>query len=156
MFCRKVLIVLSAVFSLNGAVAEQSRSESVCQAHLAVDTTENVIRGGGDSDDGWAMARKQDEFNGLINCKQLINGLLIKKDVSDKQKQAVHTVEPDIVPALEMSVANRCAGWNELLVMADQGTVVSSCGTSFMGISISKKFVFPWSLGSRCGSVDMP
>ena len=138
MFFRKVLICFSVVLSLNGAVAEQSRSESVCQAHRAVDTIENVIRGGGDSADGWAMARKQDEFDGSINCKQLIDGLLIKKDVSDKQKQVVHSVEPDIAPALKSSVANRCARWNELLVMADQGTVISSCGTSFMRISITK------------------
>ena len=84
------------------------------------------------------MARKQNEFDGSINCKQLIDGLLIKKDVSDKQKQVVHSVEPDIAPALKSSVANRCARWNELLVMADQGTVISSCGTSFMRISITK------------------
>ena len=37
---------LSAVFSLNGAVAEPSRSESAFQAHLGVDTTENLVRGG--------------------------------------------------------------------------------------------------------------
>ena len=129
---------LSVVFSLNGAVAELSRGESAGQAHLIVDTIENVIRGGGDSADGWAMARKQDEFDGSINCKQLIDGLLIKKDVSDKQKQVVHSVEPDIAPALKSSVANRSARWNELLVMADQGTVISSCGTSFMRISITK------------------
>ena len=85
MFCRKVLI-LSAVFSLDGAAAEPSRGESACQAHLAVDTTENVIRGGGDFADGWAMARKQDELDGSINCLQLIDGLLIKKAGSEKQK----------------------------------------------------------------------
>ena len=50
---------LSVVFSLNGAVAELSRDESAGQAHLIVDTIENVIRGGGDSADGWAMARKK-------------------------------------------------------------------------------------------------
>ena len=84
MFCRKVLILFSAVFSLNGAVAELSRSESACQAHLAVDTIENVIRGGGDFADGWAMARKQDDLDGSINCLQLIDDLLIKKGISSK------------------------------------------------------------------------
>ena len=138
MFCRKVLILLSAVCSLNAAVSEPSRSASACQANLAVDTIENVIRGGGDFADGWGMARKQDEFDGSINCKQLINGLLIKKGVSKKQKQVVHYVEPGITPASGMSALNRCAGWNELLVMADQGKVVSSCGTSTMRISISR------------------
>ena len=39
---------LSVVFSLNGAVAELSRRESAGQAHLIVDTIENVIRGGGE------------------------------------------------------------------------------------------------------------
>ena len=48
---------MSAVFSLNGAVAEPSRSEFACQAYLAVDTTEDVVRGGGDFADSWAMAR---------------------------------------------------------------------------------------------------
>ena len=138
MFCRKVLILLSAVCSLNAAVSEPSRSASACQANLAVDTIENVIRGGGDFADGWGMARKQDEFDGSINCKQLINGLLIKKGVSKKQKQVVHSVEPGITSASGMSALNRCAGWNELLVMADQGKVVSSCGTSTMRISISR------------------
>ena len=105
---------------------------------MAVDTIENVIRGGGDFADGWGMARKQDEFDGSINCKQLINGLLIKKGVSKKQKHVVHSVEPGITSASRMSALNRCAGWNELLVMADQGKVVSSCGTSTMRISISR------------------
>ena len=50
---------LSAVLSLNGAVAGPSRSESVGQAYLTVDTIENVIRGGGACADGWAMARKK-------------------------------------------------------------------------------------------------
>ena len=60
MFCRKVLIVcLLVVFSLNGAVAELSRGESVGQAHLIVDTIGSVIRGGEDCADGWAMARKK-------------------------------------------------------------------------------------------------
>ena len=85
-----------------------------------------------------AWLEKQDEFDGSINCKQLIDGLLMKKGVSQKQKQVVHSVEPGITPASGMSALNRCAGWNELLVMADQGKVVSSCGTSTMRISISR------------------
>ena len=76
---------LLAVFNLNGAVAEPSPSESSCQAHLTVDTIESVIWGGGDFADGWAMARKQDELDGSINCKQLIDGLLTNKSVSEKQ-----------------------------------------------------------------------
>ena len=67
------------MFILNGVVAEPSRSESAFQVHLTVDTIENVIRGGGDCASGWAMARKQDEFDGSINCKPLIDGLLIRK-----------------------------------------------------------------------------
>ena len=50
---------LSMVFSLNGAVAELSRDESAGQPYLIVDIIGNVIRGGGDSSDGWAMARKK-------------------------------------------------------------------------------------------------
>ena len=50
---------LSVVFSLNGAVAELSRGASAGQAYLIVDTIGNVIRGGGDCADGWAMARKK-------------------------------------------------------------------------------------------------
>ena len=50
---------LSALLSLNGAVAEPSRSASAGQAHLIVDTIVNVIRGGGACADGWAMARKK-------------------------------------------------------------------------------------------------
>ena len=50
---------LSVVFSLNGAVAELSRGKSAGQANLIVDTIGNVIRGGGDCADGWAMARKK-------------------------------------------------------------------------------------------------
>ena len=55
---QKVVDCLSAVFSLNGAVAGPSRSESAGQAYLTVDTIENVIRGGGASADRWAMPRK--------------------------------------------------------------------------------------------------
>ena len=138
MFCRKVLILLSAVCSLNAAFPEPSRSASACQAHLVVDTIENVIRGGGDFVDGWVMARKQDEFDGSINCLQLIDGLLIKKGVSQKHKQVVHSFEPGITSASGMAALNRCAGWNELLVMADQVKVGSTCGTSTMRISISR------------------
>ena len=85
-----------------------------------------------------AWLEKQDEFDGSINCKQSIDGLLMKKGVSQKQKQVVHSVEPGITPASGMSALNGCAGWNELLVMADQGKVVSSCGTPTMRISISR------------------
>ena len=81
---------LSAVFSLNGAVAKPSQGESAGQAHLTVDTIENVIRGGGACAYGWAMPRKQDELDGSINCKPSIDGLLIKKAVTQKQKQVVH------------------------------------------------------------------
>ena len=81
--------------------------------------------------------QKEDELDGSINCKPLIDGLLMKKAVSKKQEQVVHSVEPGITSASGMSALNRCAGWNELLVMADQGKVVSSCGTSTMRISIS-------------------
>ena len=120
---------LSVVFSLNGAVAELSRGESAGQAYLIVDTIENVVSGGGNFADGWAMARKQDQLDGSINCKPLIDGLLIKKAVSQKQKQVVYSVEPETAPAPGLFALNLCAGWNELLVMADQGIVVSSCGT---------------------------
>ena len=85
-----------------------------------------------------AWLEKQDEFDGSINCKQLIDGLLMKKGVSQKQKQVVHSVEPGITHASGMSALNGCAGWNELLVMADQGKVVSSCGTPTMRISINR------------------
>ncbi|QNI82102.1 hypothetical protein SynRS9907_01256 [Synechococcus sp. RS9907] len=73
--------------------------------------------------------QKEDELDGSINCKPLIDGLLMKKAVSQKQKQVVHSVEPETASAPGLSVLNRCAGWNELLLMADQGIVVSSSGT---------------------------
>ena len=129
---------LSAVFSLNGAVAGPSRSESAGQAYLTVDTIENVIGGGGDCADGRVMARKQDELDGPINCKPLIDGLLIKKAVSQTPKKIDHFSKPGITPSSGMSALNRCAGSKELLLMVDQGTVVSSCGTSTMRISISR------------------
>ena len=73
--CRKVLILWSAVFSLNVAVAEPSRSESECQANFAVDIIEHAISGGEeDLADGGQRARKQDEFDGSMHCKQLIDG----------------------------------------------------------------------------------
>ena len=129
---------LSAVFSLNGAVAGPSRSESAGQAYLTVDTIENVIGGGGDYADGRVMARKQDELDGPINCKPLIDGLLIKKAVSQTPKKIDHSSKPGITPSSGMSALNRCAGSKELLLMVDQGTVFSSCGTSTMRISISR------------------
>ena len=73
--------------------------------------------------------QKEDELDGSINCKPLIDGLLMKKAISQKQKQVVHSVEPETASAPGLSVLNRFAGWNELLLMADQGKVVSSCGT---------------------------
>ena len=73
--------------------------------------------------------QKEDELDGSINCKPLIDGLLITKAVSQKQNQMVHSVEPEIASAPGLSALNRCPGWNELLLMADQGIVVSSCGT---------------------------
>ena len=63
--------------------------------------------------------QKEDELDGSINCKPLIDGLLMKKAVSQKQKQVVHSVEPESAPAPGLSALNLCAGWNELLVMAD-------------------------------------
>ena len=59
----------------------------------------------------------------------MIDGLLMKKAVSQKQNQLVHSVEPETASAPRLSVLNRFAEWNELLLMADQGKVVSSCGT---------------------------
>ena len=73
--------------------------------------------------------QKEDELDGSINCKLLIDGLLMKRAVSQKQNQVVHFVEPESTPAPGLSALNRCAGWKELLLMADQGKVFSSCGT---------------------------
>ena len=117
------------MFSLKSPIAEPSPSKSACQAYLALDTIENFIRVGGDIADGWVMARKQDELDRSINFLQLIDGLLIKKAVSEKQKQVVHSVEPETAPAPGMFALNRGAGWKELPLMVDQGKVVSSCGT---------------------------
>ena len=97
---------LLAVFSLDGAVAEPSRSDSECQAHLTVYTIENVVRGRGDFADGWAMTRKEDELDVSINYLQLIDGLLIKNAVSEKQKKVLHSVEPKTAPAPGMYTLN--------------------------------------------------
>ena len=65
---------LSVVFSLNGAVAEPSRGKSAGQAHLTVDTIGNVIGGGGDCADGWAMAREKTNWmDQSINQLQAID-----------------------------------------------------------------------------------
>ena len=103
------------VFSLNGAVAELSRDESAGQAHLIVDTIGTVIRGGGDGADGglWPERRRIGWIN---HCKPLIDGLLMKQAVSQKQKQLVHSVEPESAPAPGLSALNRCAGWNLSLI----------------------------------------
>ena len=73
--------------------------------------------------------QKEDELDGSINCKPLIDGLLMKKAVSQKQKQVVNSVEPGSAPAPGLSALNRGPGLNQLLLMADQRKVVSSCGT---------------------------
>ena len=73
--------------------------------------------------------QKEDELDGPTNFKPLIDGLLVTKAVSQKQNQMVNSVEPETASAPGLSVLNRFAGWNELLLMADQGKVVSSCGT---------------------------
>ena len=59
----------------------------------------------------------------------MIDGLLMKKAVSQKQKQVVHSVEPETASVPGLSALNRGPGLNQLLLMADQGKVVSSCGT---------------------------
>ncbi|MBN89781.1 MAG: hypothetical protein CMN99_05770 [Synechococcus sp. RS344] len=74
---------LSVVFSLNGAVAELSRDESAGQAHLIVDTIGNVI-GVEEIVPMAGYGQKEDELDGSINCKPLIDGLLINKAVSQK------------------------------------------------------------------------
>ena len=76
-----------------------------------------------------SYGQKEDELDGSINCKPLIDGLLMKKSISQKQKQVVHSVEPESAPAPGLSALNRCAGCNELQLMADEGKVLSSCGT---------------------------
>ena len=67
-----MLILWSAVFSLNVAVAEPSRSESEYQANLAVDTIENVIRSGVEKEKILLKAGKGPESK-----TNLIDGLLI-------------------------------------------------------------------------------
>jgi hypothetical protein len=54
--------------------------------------------------------QKEDELDGPTNFKPLIDGLLITKAVSQKQNRWFTSL-------------------NQLLLMADQGIVVSSCGT---------------------------
>jgi hypothetical protein len=39
--------------------------------------------------------QKEVELDGSINCKPLIDGLLMKKAISQKQKQVFHSVEPE-------------------------------------------------------------
>ena len=53
---QKIVDCLSAVFSLNGAVAELSRGESAGQARLTSDTIGTVIRRGGDCEEIVPMA----------------------------------------------------------------------------------------------------
>ena len=65
------------VFSLNDAVAELSRDESAGQAHLIVDTIGNVI-GVEEIVPMAGYGQKEDELDGSINCKPLIDGLLMK------------------------------------------------------------------------------
>ena len=76
-----------------------------------------------------------------MNCKPLIDGLLITKAVPQKQKQLVDSVEPETAPAPGLSALNRCPGWNELLLMADQGKVLRPAEPS---------------RDSRSGGVDRP
>ena len=78
--------------------------------------------------------QKEDELDGSINCNPLIDGLLIKKAVSQTPKKIDHSSKPGITPSSGMSALNRCAGSKELLLMVDQGIVFSSCGTSTMRI----------------------
>ena len=53
-----MLILLSAVLSLNVAVAEPGKSESEFHANLAIKTIEKIIWVRGDLADVWQMARK--------------------------------------------------------------------------------------------------
>ena len=136
MSCRKVLILRSAVFSLNVAIAEPSRSETECQANLDVDIIEYVIRGGEDLADGGQRARKQDEFDGSINCKQLIDGYFLKKVFLIAKNRPFILVNQTSLLRQEclLPIAVHDGIRNELLVMAAEGAVVSSCGTSCMQI----------------------
>ena len=98
------------------------------------------------------MARKQDELDGLINCLQLNDNLLIKKAFSENQKQVVHSVEPETAPSPELSALNRGAGWDELLLMADQGSWSRPAEPSRDGRSgklIGPRFLLPWMLRTR-------
>ena len=73
------------VFSLNGAVAEPSRGESARQAHLTL-TPLRMSSGVEEIVPMAGYGQKEDELDGSINCKPLIDGLLMKKAVSQKQK----------------------------------------------------------------------
>ena len=82
----------------------------------------------------------------------MIDGLLMKKAVSQKQNQMVHSVEPESAPAPGFSALNLCAGWNELLVMAAQGIVVSfwePSRDSRSNVLIGPRFLLPWMLKTR-------
>ena len=81
--------------------------------------------------------QKEDELDGSINCKPLIDGLLMKKAVSQKQKQVVYSVERESAPAPGLSALNRGAGWNELLLMA------------VPDVLIGPRFLLPWMLKTR-------
>ena len=74
--------------------------------------------------------QKEDELDGSINCLQLIEGLLMKEAVSERQKKVVHSVKPETTLAPGLSVLNSGAGWNELQLMVDQGTVVRPAESS--------------------------
>lgn len=92
-----------------------------CLENSAVETIENVIRGGGNLVSGWQMARKQEEFDGSTNCRQLINGLLIKENILDSATQIDRSGEGENLAPNQMAVAEDCATWNEILIMAAQG-----------------------------------
>ena len=77
------------VFSLNGVVAELSRGESAGQAHLLL-TLLGMSSGVEEMVPMAGYGQKEDELDGSINCKPLIDGLLIKKAVSQKQKPLIH------------------------------------------------------------------
>ena len=131
-----MLILWSAVFSLNVAFAEPSRSEFECKANSADDIIEHVIRGGEDLADGGQRARKQDEFDGSINCKQLIDGYCLKKVFLIAKNRPFILVNQTSLLRQEclLPIAVHDGIRNELLVMAAEGAVVSSCGTSCMQI----------------------
>ena len=70
------------------------------------------------------MARKQYEFDGSINCLQLIDGLLLKKAVSEKQKQVVDSglseiERQELIAETETRVINTMALEIQEAVIAD-------------------------------------